>query len=49
MVIKNVLVVGTGTLGSQIGFQCALHGFNATMYEIDESALERCRDAEFLS
>jgi len=43
--IKKVLVVGTGTLGSQIGFQCALHGFETTMYDIDEGALEACRKA----
>jgi len=44
MEIRSVLVVGTGTLGSQIGFQCALHGFDTVMYDIDGAALERCRE-----
>ena len=43
MKIKNVLIVGTGTLGSQIGFQCARYGFNTTMYDLKEAALETCR------
>ncbi len=43
--IKKVLVVGTWTLGSQIGFQCALHGFDTVMYDIDAAALENCRKA----
>ena len=41
--ITRILVVGTGTLGSQIGFQCALSGFTTTMYDIDTDALEACR------
>ncbi len=45
MEIRRVLVVGTGTLGSQIGFQCALHGFETVMYDVDEGALERCEAA----
>jgi 3-hydroxybutyryl-CoA dehydrogenase len=40
MQIKNVLIVGTGTLGSQIGFQCARHGFNTTMYDIKQEGLD---------
>ena len=28
MNIKKVLIVGSGTLGQQIGFQCAMHGFD---------------------
>ena len=43
MKIENVLVVGTGTLGSQIGFQCARHGFKTTMYDLHEAALETCK------
>ena len=44
MDIEKILVVGTGTLGSQIGFQCALHGYDTAMYDIDEAALARCRE-----
>ena len=43
MEIKNVLIVGTGTLGSQIGFQCAIHGFRTTMYDTQADALEGCK------
>ena len=43
MEIKNVLIVGTGTLGSQIGFQCAMHGFRTTMYDTQAEALENCK------
>jgi 3-hydroxybutyryl-CoA dehydrogenase len=41
--IKNVLIVGTGTLGSQIGFQCARHGFKTTMYDLTDEGLEFCK------
>ena len=41
--IKKVLIVGTGTLGSQIGFQCAIHGFATTMYNPREASLEACK------
>ena len=41
--IKKVLIVGTGTMGSQIGFQCAMHGFTTTMYNPREASLEACK------
>ncbi len=43
MEIKNVLIVGTGTLGSQIGFQCAMHGFRTTMYDMKAESLEAAK------
>ncbi len=43
MKIKRVLIVGAGTMGRQIGFQCALHGFDTVTYDVSDSALERCR------
>lgn len=43
--IKNVLVVGAGTMGQQIGTQCALYGFDVALYDVNpnhlENALER--------
>jgi 3-hydroxybutyryl-CoA dehydrogenase len=43
--IKKILIVGGGTMGVQIGFQCAAHGYAVSIYDIDESvvgsALER--------
>lgn len=38
--IKNVLVVGGGTLGSQIAWQTAFHGFNVTVYDVLEKGLD---------
>ena len=35
--IKNVLILGGGTLGLRIGLQCALSGFNCIIYDIDEN------------
>lgn len=32
--IKRVLIVGSGTMGQQIGLQCAMHGYNVTLYDI---------------
>ena len=29
--IKNVLIVGSGTMGQQIGFQCALYDCNVVI------------------
>ncbi len=43
MDIRKVLVVGSGTLGQQIGFQCAMHGFETTMYDLRQESLESCR------
>jgi len=39
--IKKVLIVGGGTMGQQIGFQCAAHGYVVSIYDIDEAALEK--------
>jgi len=38
--IRKVLIVGSGTMGRQIAFQCAAHGYGVTLYDIDEAALE---------
>ena len=34
MPIRNVLIVGAGFMGSQIGLQCVLHGCRVTMYDV---------------
>ncbi len=36
--IKNVLILGSGTLGLRIGLQSAISGFNTTIYDIHEDA-----------
>lgn len=38
--IRKVLIVGSGTMGRQIAFQCAAHGFGVTLYDIDGAALD---------
>ena len=46
MDIKKVLIVGSGNLGGQIGFQCAVHGFETIMYDPHEDSLESCRASQ---
>ena len=36
--IKNILILGSGTLGLRIGLQFAISGFNTTIYDINEDA-----------
>ena len=38
--IRHVLVVGAGTMGRQISLQCAMHGYDVTLYDIAPEALE---------
>lgn len=43
MEIKNVTVAGSGVLGYQIAFQTAFHGFNVTVYDINDDILEKAK------
>lgn len=38
--IRCVLIVGAGTMGQQIGLQCAMHGYEVVVYDIAPEALE---------
>jgi len=38
--IKKVLILGAGTMGQQIGFVCAMHGYNVTFYDISDDILQ---------
>jgi 3-hydroxybutyryl-CoA dehydrogenase len=38
--IKKILIVGTGTMGQQIGFLCAMHGYEVTLYDISDHILK---------
>jgi 3-hydroxybutyryl-CoA dehydrogenase len=38
---KKILVVGSGTMGSQIGMVCALAGYEVTVQDIDEGMLDK--------
>ena len=42
--IKNVLIVGSGTMGQQIGFQCALYDCNVVLYDIKKEMLEKAME-----
>ncbi len=43
MNFKNVTVAGSGVLGYQIAFQAAFHGFNVTVYDINDEVLEKAK------
>jgi 3-hydroxybutyryl-CoA dehydrogenase len=38
--VRRVAIVGAGTMGQQIGFQCAGHGYDVVVYDPDPKALE---------
>lgn len=42
--IKNVTVLGTGVLGSQIAYQTAYRGFSVSVYDISEVAIVKARE-----
>jgi len=44
MNFKNITVAGSGVLGSQIAFQTAFHGYNVSVYDINEEALEKAKE-----
>lgn len=39
--IKNVLIVGAGTMGQQIAVPCITHGLNVTIYDIDSAMFQK--------
>ncbi|WP_299781228.1 3-hydroxyacyl-CoA dehydrogenase [uncultured Formosa sp.] len=40
---KYVTVAGSGVLGYQIAFQTAFHGFNVTVYDINDDVLDKAK------
>jgi len=44
--IQNVLIAGAGTLGLRIALRCAMDGYNVTMYDINDKALESATDMQ---
>jgi 3-hydroxybutyryl-CoA dehydrogenase len=38
--VRRVVVVGAGTMGQQIAFQCAGHGYDVVLYDVDPAALD---------
>ena len=43
MEFKNITIAGSGVLGYQIAFQTAFHGFNVTVYDINDEVLEKAK------
>lgn len=43
MVINNVTVFGSGVLGAQIAFHVAYHGYNVTLFDINNELLEKAK------
>jgi 3-hydroxybutyryl-CoA dehydrogenase len=42
--IRTVLIIGSGNMGQQIGFQCAACGLDVVMHDISEDVLEKAID-----
>ncbi|MBQ0140702.1 MAG: 3-hydroxyacyl-CoA dehydrogenase [Kurthia sp.] len=40
---KKVVIAGSGVLGSQIAFQTAFHGFDVSVYDINDEAIEAAK------
>jgi 3-hydroxybutyryl-CoA dehydrogenase len=38
--VRRVAVVGAGTMGQQIAFQCAGHGYDVVVYDVDSAAID---------
>lgn len=39
--IRTILIVGSGNMGQQIGFICALHGYKVLLYDANPSAFKK--------
>ncbi len=42
--IRRVVIAGAGTMGQQIAFQCAGHGFEVVLYDVEHGALQTAPD-----
>ncbi|HUO69498.1 MAG TPA: 3-hydroxyacyl-CoA dehydrogenase [Solirubrobacteraceae bacterium] len=42
--VRRVVIVGAGTMGQQIAFQCAGHGFDVVLYDVAAAALESAQE-----
>ena len=42
--IKNILIIGAGTMGHQIAFQCAAHGYDVIIYDNYPQALKKSKE-----
>lgn len=39
--IKKILILGSGTMGQQIGLLCAVHGYDVAIYDINKEILDK--------
>jgi 3-hydroxybutyryl-CoA dehydrogenase len=39
--IKRVLILGAGTMGQQIGLQCAMYGYDVVYYDLSQEILDK--------
>ncbi len=39
--VNKVLILGAGTMGHQIGFLCASHGFDVALFDVSDEVLEK--------
>jgi 3-hydroxybutyryl-CoA dehydrogenase len=39
--IKKILVIGSGTMGRQIGLLCAMNGYDVALYDLSEELLDK--------
>jgi 3-hydroxybutyryl-CoA dehydrogenase len=39
--IKRVLILGAGTMGQQIGLQCAMYGYDVVFYDLSQEILDK--------
>ena len=44
--IHHVAIIGSGTLGLRVGLQCALSGFDTTIYDVNAAALEQAKQSQ---
>jgi 3-hydroxybutyryl-CoA dehydrogenase len=42
--IRRVLILGSGTMGQQIGLLCALKGFDVVLYDLNQEILDKAMD-----
>jgi 3-hydroxybutyryl-CoA dehydrogenase len=42
--LQSVIILGAGTMGKQISVQCAAHGYDVTLYDVDSDVLRRAKD-----
>jgi len=39
--IRHILILGSGTIGREIGLQCAIHGYRVILYDVNSRVLEK--------